>query len=163
MFTHRPRSKAAARLFSPYPSLVVPSRWVGKWLYWQGWMSDPYASFDTAVDLALSVDSVAWLAKSDIKSAFRLLPVSPDDYELLGFTFQDQFYYDRCLPMGCSVSCRLFETFSTFLEFCVKQVSRPHTVTHYSDDFLLIGRSMKQCKVLLNTFQGICAWKGLDK
>ena len=24
----------------------------------------------------------AWLAKSDIKSAFRLLPVSPSDYEL---------------------------------------------------------------------------------
>ena len=62
-----------------------------------------YASFDTAVNLAMSLGPNAWLAKTDIKSAFRLLPVSPSDYELLGFQFQNKFYYDKCLHMGCSV------------------------------------------------------------
>ena len=64
-----------------------------------------YASFDNALDLAMSVGPRAWLAKTDIKSAFRLLPVAPSDYELLDFQFQGKFYYDRCLPMGCSISC----------------------------------------------------------
>ena len=50
-----------------------------------------YASFDTAVDLVMRAGVGAWLAKSDIKSAFRLLPVHPEDYELLGFTF-DSLY-----------------------------------------------------------------------
>ena len=72
-----------------------------------------YASFDTAVDLAMSVGPQSWLAKTDIKSAIRLLPVAPSDYELLGFKFQDKFYYDMCLPMGCSISCSPFEMFST--------------------------------------------------
>ena len=39
-----------------------------------------YASFDEAVALAISAGTGAWLAKADIKSAFRLLPVSPSDY-----------------------------------------------------------------------------------
>lgn len=30
-----------------------------------------------------------FLAKSDIKSAFRLLPASPGDFDLLGFQFQN--------------------------------------------------------------------------
>ena len=38
-----------------------------------------------------------WLAKADIKAAFWLLSVSPDDYELLGFSFEGSFYYDNVL------------------------------------------------------------------
>ena len=62
-----------------------------------------YASFDKAVSMTVNVGRGAWLAKSVIRSAFRLLPVSPDDYELLGFSFEGSFYYDMCLPMGCSI------------------------------------------------------------
>ena len=83
-----------------------------------------YASFDKAVALAAQFEEGAWLAKVDIKSAFRLLPVSPVDYELLGFKFEGMYYFDWYLPKGCSISCSLFEKFSTFLEFRVKLVSR---------------------------------------
>ena len=120
-----------------------------------------YASFDSAVDLVMASGPGGWLAKSDIKSAFRLLPVSPLDYELLGFEFQGQFYFDRCLPMGCSSSCPLFETFSTFLEFQVKKVSGSSGVTHYLDDFLFIGRSREECAYLLQTFRGMCSAVGV--
>ena len=87
-----------------------------------------YAFFDRAVDLVMQAGDGAWLAKSDIKSAFRLLPVAPSDYELLGFKFGGQYYFDKCLPMGCSISCSLFEAFSTFLEFQVRQLSHSEWV-----------------------------------
>ena len=116
-----------------------------------------YASFDTAMDLAMSVGPQSWLAKADIKSAFRLLPVAPSDYELLGFKFQDRFYYDMCLPMGCRISCSHFEMFSTFLEFHIKRVSDTTAVTHYLDDFLFVGRSKQQCNALLTSFRSCCA------
>ena len=103
----------------------------------------------------------AWLAKSDIKSAFRLLPVHPSDYELLGFSFEGQFYYDKCLPMGCSISCSLFELFSTFLEFRVKHVTRSQGVTHYLDDFLFVGNSAASCASLLSAFSRICQVLGV--
>lgn len=53
----------------------------------------------------------AELAKCDIKLAFRLLPVHPEDFELLSFCFDGEFYVDRTLPMGCSISCAAFAHF----------------------------------------------------
>ena len=52
------------------------------------------------------------MAKTEIKSAFRILPVNPDDHPLLGMKWENLYYsYDRCLPMDCSASCAIFEAF----------------------------------------------------
>ena len=45
-----------------------------------------YTSFDDAVGLVSRLDKGALVAKSDIKSAFRLPPVHPDDFDLLAFS-----------------------------------------------------------------------------
>lgn len=31
------------------------------------------------------------------------------DFDLLGFMFDSMYYIDRCLPMRCSVSCKVFQ------------------------------------------------------
>ncbi|XP_067323909.1 uncharacterized protein [Anolis sagrei] len=113
-----------------------------------------YTSFDAAVRLLRQYGTGAELAKCDIKSAFRLLPVHPADFELLGFQFQGLFYMDRALPMGCSVSCAAFETFSTFLEWAVKTKAGLKGVVHYLDDFLFVGKGGSgDCGALLHAFQ----------
>jgi hypothetical protein len=43
---------------------------------------------------------MAVLARLDIKSAFRLLILSPEDFELFGFIFKGLYFYDKGLPMG---------------------------------------------------------------
>lgn len=94
------------------------------------------------------------MAKSDIESAFRLLPVHPDSFRLLGCTWEGAYYVDRCLPMGCSISCALFETFSSFLEWAVRDVTGINSVIHYLDDFLCVGPAGSNiCAVLLGTLQ----------
>ena len=50
-----------------------------------------YATFDSAVELVQQVGSGAFLAKCDIKSAFRLLPIYPGDFDLLGFNLSSCF------------------------------------------------------------------------
>jgi hypothetical protein len=64
----------------------------------------------------------ALLAKTDIKSAFRLLRIWPGDFDQLGFSFSGNFYFDKYLPMGAAVSCSFFEKCSSALhrytEFC---------------------------------------------
>ena len=45
------------------------------------------------------------LGKSDIKSAFRLLPVSLLDFYQLGFKFDSKYYFDKAMPFGCSIAC----------------------------------------------------------
>ena len=50
------------------------------------------------------------MAKMDIEDGFRNIPVHPSDYHLLGFQWEGQFYYYKCLPLGTSSSCKIFET-----------------------------------------------------
>jgi len=40
------------------------------------------------------------LAKIDIQSAFRLIPVHPMDCHLLAMSWSDGMYIDTCLPFG---------------------------------------------------------------
>lgn len=47
-----------------------------------------YTSFDQAVQMVKRCGPGAEMAKCDIKSAFRLLPVHPEDFDLLGFMFE---------------------------------------------------------------------------
>ncbi|XP_054843457.1 uncharacterized protein LOC129335043 [Eublepharis macularius] len=112
-----------------------------------------YTSFDQAVKVVRRCGVGAEMAKCDIKSAFRLLPVHPDDFELLGFSFEGQFYMDRALPMGCSISCASFERFSSFLEWALKHRLRCFDACHYLDDYLFVGpEGSGQCARLLAGF-----------
>ena len=104
----------------------------------------------------------ARLAKADIKSAFRLLPVSPFDFELLGFKFEGKYYFDKCLPFGCSISCALFEKFATFLEYLVRQSVPSGNLEHYLDDYLGGGAAnSSECEVLIKAFHSQCNTLGV--
>ncbi|XP_069591473.1 uncharacterized protein [Ranitomeya imitator] len=102
------------------------------------------------------------MAKSDIESAFRLLPVHPDCHHLLGAKFEDLYYYDTCLPMGCSISCFYFELFSTFLEWVARKITRLTAITHYLDDFLIVGPAGSDvCSTALAQFKDALAHFGV--
>ena len=62
------------------------------------------------------VSVLIWL-KPNVKSAFRILLINPQDYHLLGIKWSAHYYYDKCMPKGCSSSCKTFETFSTVVEW----------------------------------------------
>ena len=40
------------------------------------------------------------MAKVDLKSAFRMVPVRCQDWELLGMKQKEAYYIDTCLPFG---------------------------------------------------------------
>ena len=86
------------------------------------------------------------MAKSDISEAFRLIPLSPESYRHTGFSLNGEFFYDRCLPMGASSSCKIFEAFSDSLKFILQEhYSLPH-VLKVLDDFLFISDTEVDCK-----------------
>ena len=96
------------------------------------------------------------MAKTDIKSAFRIIPVHPDDHPLLGMKWENLYYYDRCLPMGCSSSCSIFEAFSTALEWIAIHRLGASCVLHILDDFLFIADTKQKCQSDLNNFLSMC-------
>ena len=77
------------------------------------------------------------MAKTDIKSAFRVTPIHSTDFELLGMKWDNLYYYDQALPMGCSTSCSIFESFSTALEWIATSHLRASAVLHTLDDFFI--------------------------
>ena len=100
------------------------------------------------------------MAKTDIKSAFRILPINPQDYHLLGIKWSGQ-YYDKCMPMGCSSSCKTFETFSTAVEWTAQDKLGIANHIHLLEDFLLIQTTESQCSRSLGLFLELCDFLGI--
>ena len=75
----------------------------------------------------------------------------PLDYRLL-FKFKGQFYFDMCLPMGCSTSCQTFESLSQAVQsMCVHKANISH-ISHIIDDFIFFANTYSQCQFYLDRF-----------
>ena len=120
-----------------------------------------YATINDAISALKRTGRGCFMAKTDIKSAFRIIPVHSDDHPLLGMKWENLYYYDRCLPMGCSSSCAIFEAFSTALEWIAINRLGASSVLHILDDFLFIAESSEKCQLDLNNFLNMCQLLGV--
>ena len=116
-----------------------------------------YETFDYFINLVQEVGRGAMMAKCDIEEAFRFIPINPDDYHLLGFTWRKKFYYDKRLPMGCRMSCAIFESFSKALQWiCIHRLFCSK-MSHILDDFLFVGPPNSLiCQNNLEAFIHLC-------
>ena len=103
----------------------------------------------------------SYLAKTDVKSAFRILPVNPQDYHLLGLKWKYQYYYNKCMPMGCASSCKTFESFSTAVEWIAQEKLGIANLLHLLDHFLLIQTTEDQCSKSLHLLLDLCDFLGI--
>ena len=75
------------------------------------------------------------MAKMDLKHAFRLCPVRPEDWDLSGLHWDGQYYVDKRLPFGLRSSPAIFNRVADALEWTIAtQCDRTH-VLQYLDDF----------------------------
>ena len=73
-----------------------------------------YPTIQSAIDIIIQLSNqkkIPILSKIDVKSAFRLLPLSPDQFPLVGVSFEGMYYIDKFLPMGASSSCKIYQQF----------------------------------------------------
>jgi hypothetical protein len=121
-----------------------------------------YETLDHCVDIIQKLGPNTLMAKADIQEAFRNVPIHPKDYKFLGFVFENKYYYDKCLPFGCSSSCQNFELLSTALQWiCVNKFGVQHA-SHILDDFIFFApEGSDQCKKDLITFMALCQQVGL--
>ena len=108
-----------------------------------------YTSVDWAVRMVLNTGRGALLAKLDLESAYRMIPVHPDDHPLLGMKWREQYMVNAALPFGLRSAPKNFNV----LADCINWIFRKQVVTsiHYLDDFLIVGRGthgnvMTHCK-----------------
>ncbi len=125
------------------------------------WSSVHYTSIMDAVEILLTLGRGSFMAKTDIEAAFRIVPVHPNDYHLLCFSLDGYFYYDKCLPMGLSSSCRVFESVARALEWIVRNKFGLLNTLHYLDDWIFIQKTEPDCAYDLSVFEIVCKKLGV--
>lgn len=127
----------------------------------ENFSSVSYATINDAICQIKLAGRGSFLSKTDIKNAFPIIPISPKDYGLLGMEWKNQFFFDKCMPMGCSSSCRTFEMLSTSLEWVARNKLQIDHILHLLDDFLLIAPSFEVCQAQLKLFLDFCDYVGI--
>ena len=100
------------------------------------------------------------LAKIDVKSTFRLLPVHPSDRHLLGLSWNNALYIDTCLPFGLHSGPKLFNLLADLLARVLEQIGVE--ILHYLDNFLLVGPpASSRCEKNLEEVKSTCECLGI--
>ena len=120
-----------------------------------------YINVDNVIRQIIALGRGALLAKADIKSAFRLLPVHPADRHLLGMLWNDELYIDTCLLFWVRSAPKLFNILADFLAW-ILQHQGVFPIFHYLDDFLIITPPVfNTCLQHLNHFKQACHTLGV--
>ena len=93
-----------------------------------------YTSIDDAIAILLRLGKGTIMVKRDLSDAFRHIPIAPSDWWLLGFFWNDAYWYDRFLPFGLRTAPYIFDLFAKAL--CWMLLIAGWLVLHYLDDFI---------------------------
>ena len=117
-----------------------------------------YISVADIASAILSLGPGSLLAKSDVKHAYRQIPVHPDDRPLLGMRWQGQLFCDATLPFGLRSAPLIF----TAVADAVLRSKGASNVFHYVDDFVFIGPpGTDKCRADLQLFKDTCSDLGM--
>ena len=97
-----------------------------------------YSSIEDASFAMHTLGPGAQLAKIDIRDAYRIIPVHPEDRPFLALSWQDRVYIDCQLPFGLASAPAIFSAVAEALEWILRRRG-VRGVLHYLDDFLLMG------------------------
>ena len=97
-----------------------------------------HVTVEDAAKIVTSLGRQAQLAKVDIKSAYRIIPVHPEDRLLLGMQWENKLFIDAALPFGLRSAPKILSAVAEVLEWRAK-FEGVTDVLHYLDDFLMIS------------------------
>ena len=98
-----------------------------------------YCTIDDAYAILNNLGPGALMSKIDLKNAFRLIPVRPEDWNLLGICWRQQFFIDTCLPFGLRSAPYLFNQLSIAIHWILHHSYGVQHLLHYLDDFFTAG------------------------
>ena len=120
-----------------------------------------YTTIDEVAELVVRLGLGALLAKADIKAAYRLIPVHPQDRPLQAIRWKNQVFIDPMLPFGLRSAPKIFNAVADALQWCLWDQGIP-LIRHYLDDFIIIGSPQSpQCQSSLDIFLQVCKELGV--
>ena len=114
-----------------------------------------YVGVKDAARLITTQGRGALLAKVDVKSAYRNIPIHPNYRWLTGMLWDGSLFVDTALPFGLRSAPNTFTAVADAAEWIVKQAGVKNII-HYLDDFLIIGQpGSEECESSLRTVLSI--------
>ena len=118
-----------------------------------------YTGFDTATELVRRVGRNCLMFKIDIKHAFRVLPIRPSQWILMGSVWMGFYFVDIRLPFGLRSSPGIFTRFADAVCWIIKNVYKLPLTIHYSDDYFFVAlhpnSAQKDFEVAIQAFQDL--------
>ena len=115
-----------------------------------------------------STSGIIFYSKTDLKSAFRILPLKFNCLRWLILKAQypitgEMFYFiEKNLPFGHSISCSHFQRFSNALRHIMEyKMSMTLFCTNYLDNFIFISSTLENCNKLVRNFLDLCSKIGV--
>lgn len=97
-----------------------------------------YVKVDDAIRLIAKLGQGAWLMKTDISDAFKLLPIKPELWPYHGISWDNKFYFFVRLVFGSRSSPKIFDTLSEAICWIAKHKYGLDYIFHLLDDFLVV-------------------------
>ena len=120
-----------------------------------------YSSIDDAVQIIRRLGPGTLLAKLDLREAYRVVPVHPEDRPRLGMQWKGAIYLDAALPFGLRSAPKIFSALADGLLWILHAHGAVCSL-HYLDDFLIMGPPDSQvCADALRTFLALCEELGV--
>ena len=137
------------------------------------WCSVQYNDLDEAIANCLQLKNnteMIFLGKTDLSSAFHILPLRKDCFCWLVMKAEDpadgkfKYFVEKCLPFGSSISCSHYQRFSNALKHImtwqhgIKDQGKAVTkaITNYHDDFLFLAITKLLCDGMIWGFMQLC-------
>ena len=120
-----------------------------------------YVKIDEVVEAIAGLWGGTELAKIDIKSAYRIVPVHPEDRPLLGMRWQGKIYVDATLPFGLRSAPKIFNALADAAQWIIQEMGARY-LWHYLDDFITIGAAGQgECRLNCDVMSQACATLGI--
>ena len=135
-----------------------------------------YNDLDAAVTACLRIwnfaqdsglSQVIFMGKTDLSSAFRVLPLKKGCYCWLIMKTvnpemgETKYFVEKCLPFGASISCSHYQRFSNAIKhimlFRMGLKNPGRDITNYLDDFLFLALTKLICDDMIAKFMDLCA------
>ena len=98
-----------------------------------------YMKVDDIIAGIMQLGRGALMAKFDVQNAYRIVPVHPEDRQLLGMKWRGAFYVDMVLPFGVRSAPYIFTCLADLVEWIATRNYGVTFLMHYLDDFHTLG------------------------
>ena len=116
-----------------------------------------YVSVDEVANLVNDLGTGALMVKVDIESAYRLIPVHPQDRPLQATMWDGKVYIDPVLRSAPKIFNAVADALNWLFQQSGVRISR-----HYLDDFIVIGPAgSAECQEALKILTQCCTYLGV--